>query len=77
MAHGEDKNPTKKIYDTMYYAGQGRWVMSIVVLGLAAAIMAEKPTDPWTLAGGAISIACVSIFSKRNPAYRKTSQRPY
>lgn len=67
--HRKDKNPTKRIYDSMYQVGQGRWVMAIVVLGLSAAIVAKKPKG-WTLAGGAVNITCVSIC-KASP-YRRT-----
>jgi hypothetical protein len=42
----KETNPIKKLYDQAWNAGFGRWICTILVLGLSAAIISKTPASP-------------------------------
>ncbi|KXJ91496.1 hypothetical protein Micbo1qcDRAFT_204733 [Microdochium bolleyi] len=57
------KNPIEHIFDRMFTVGFGRWLISMVVLGLAAGIVSKRPVGGLRAAAiYNIAIGCLHFF---------------
>lgn len=54
--------PVKSIYDKLFNLAVGRWIVSVINLGLAAGILSKKPGKKMFIAA-AYNIAVVSLIS--------------
>jgi hypothetical protein len=58
----KETNPVKKIYDHLLNVAGARWILSIVILGLSAAIVAKKP-EGLLLVAAAYNLAIVRALT--------------